>query len=205
MKGAILPKPVIFLLSEFIVPGVKKLICSMPTCFPSKIKSLRNNKLYVEGGMILIRLDKNTIKNDNFMKFGIKCYNELEHTKDSIDIEYSFKKEIIEKDNYFSDSKMEIALSLFYFGKFNRRCMKICNEENKYKKYDEKYVIREEFKEEKKRIKNFMKEHLNEEKTDKLNEDKVNEYFKKMDDFAQNAINYCEKKLRIDLIDFSLI
>ena len=50
------------------------------------------------------------------MKFGIKYYNELENTKESIDIEYSFKKEMIEKDNYFSDSKMETALSLFFFG-----------------------------------------------------------------------------------------
>lgn len=67
------------------------------------------------------------------MKFGIKYYNELENTKESIDIKYSFKKEMIEKDNYFSDSKMETALSLFYFGKFNRRYMKIYNEENKKK------------------------------------------------------------------------
>ena len=41
---------------------------------------------------------------------------------------------MIEKDNYFSDSKIETALSLFYFGKFNRRNMEICNKENKKKK-----------------------------------------------------------------------
>ena len=34
MKYMILPKPLIFILSEFIVPGVKKLICNIPTCFP---------------------------------------------------------------------------------------------------------------------------------------------------------------------------
>ena len=50
---------------------------------------------------------------------------------------------------------------------------------------------REEFKAEKERIKNFMKELLNEEKTDKLNEDIVNEYIKKMDDFPNEDIKYC--------------
>ena len=189
-KNLILPKPVIFILSEFIVPGVKKEISNIPTCFPSQIKILGDNKLYVEGGMILLRLDKNTIKNENLMKFEIKYQNEIEDRKDSIDIEYSFKKEMVEKDNYFSDSKIETALSLFYFCKFNRRYMKICNKENKKKKYNEEYIKREEFKDEKERIKSFMKEHLNEEKTDKLNEDTVNDYIKKMDDYVEKAINY---------------
>ena len=128
------------------------------------------------------------------MKFEIKYINELEDRKDrkeSIDIEYSFKKEMIEKDNYFSDSKIETALSFFYFGKFNRRYMKICNKENKKKKYDKEYVKSEEFKEEKKRIENFIQEHLNEEKTDKLNKDTVNEYIKKMDKYVKYAIEYC--------------
>ena len=127
------------------------------------------------------------------MKFEIKYKNELEDKKDSIDIidiEYSFKKETIKKYNYFSDSKIETALSLFYFAKFNRRYMKICNNENKKKKYDKEYVKREEFKEEKKRIKNFMKEHLNEVKTDKLNKDTVNEYIEKMEDYFEKAIKY---------------
>ena len=39
-----------------------------------------------------------------------------------------------------------------------------------------------------------MMEHLNEEKTNKLNEDKANEYIKKMDDYAQKAISYYRKK-----------
>ena len=140
--------------------------------------------------MILLRLDKNSIKNENLMKFEIKYKNELEDKRDSIDIEYSFKKEMIEKDNYFSDSKIE-TLSLFYFGKFNRRYMKICNNENKKKKYDKEYVKREEFKAEKETIKNFMKEYLNEEKTDKLNKDTMNEYIEKMDDYVEKAIKYC--------------
>ena len=190
-KDMILPKPVIFILSEFLVPGVKKEISKIQTCFPSQLKILGGNNLYVEGGMILLRLDKNTIKNENLMKFEIKYKNELENKKESIDIEYSFKKEIIEKDNYFSDSKIETALSLFYFGKFNRRYMKICNKENKKMKYNKEYLKREEFKEEKERIKNFMKEHLNEEKTDKLNEDTVKEYIEKMDDYVEKAIKYC--------------
>ena len=191
-KNMILPKPVIFILSEFMVPGVKKEISNIPTCFPSQLKIIGDNKFYVEGGMILLRLDKNTIKNENLMKFEIKYKNELEHKKELIDVEYSFKKELIEKENYFSDSKIETALSLFYFAKFNRRYMKICNKENKKKKYDKEYVKREEFKEEKERVKNLMKEHLKGEKSDNLNEDNVKEYIKKMDDYVEKAIKYCK-------------
>ena len=190
-KNMILPKPVIFTLSEFMVPGVKKEISNITTCFPSQLKIIGENKIYVEGGMILLRLDKNTIKNENIMKFEIKYKNELEDRKESIDIEYGFKKEMIENENYFSDSKIESALALFYFAKFNRRYMKICNKENKKKKYDKDYVKREEFKEEKERIKDFMKEHLSGEKSDKLNEDNVKEYIEKMEDYVEKAIKYC--------------
>ena len=187
----ILPKPVIFILSEFLVPGVKKEISNITTCFPSQLKIIGENKIYVEGGMILLRLDKNTIKNENLMKFEIKYKNELENRRERIDIEYGFKKEMIENENYFSDSKIEIALALFYFAKFNRRYMKICNKENKKKKYDKNYVKKEEFKKEKERIKDFMKEHLSDEKTDKLNKDTVKEYIEKMDDYVEAAIKYC--------------
>ena len=93
----ILPKPVIFILSEFLVPGVKKEISNITTCFPSQLKILGENKIYVEGGLILLRLDKNTIKNENLMKFEIKYKNELEDRNESIDIEYSFKKMIEKK------------------------------------------------------------------------------------------------------------
>ena len=58
----ILPKPVILTLSKFMVPGVKKEISKITTCFPSQLKILGENKIYVEGGIILLRLDKSTIK-----------------------------------------------------------------------------------------------------------------------------------------------
>ena len=56
-KNMILPKPVIFILSEFLVPGVKKEISNIPTCFPSQLKILGDKKFYAEGGMILLRLN----------------------------------------------------------------------------------------------------------------------------------------------------
>ena len=144
--------------------------------------------------MILLRLDKNSIKNENIMKFEINYYNELENKKENIYIEYSFKKEIINKPNYFSDIKIETALSLFYFAKFNRRFMKICNNENKKKKYNKEYIKRKEFKNEKESIKNFMKEHLSSDKTDKLNEELVNEYLSNMEKNSENAINLFNEK-----------
>ena len=193
-KNMILPKPFLFILSEFMVPGVKKELSKIVTSFPSQLKILKDKNIYVEGGMILLRLNKNSIKNENIMKFEINYYNELENKKENIDIEYSFKKEIINKPNYFSDIKIETALSLFYFAKFNRRFMKICNNENKKKKYNKEYIKRKEFKNEKESIKNFMKEHLSSEKTDKLNEELVNEYLSNMEKNSENAINLFNEK-----------
>jgi uncharacterized protein YegL len=120
----ILPKPVIFILSEFLVPGVRKEISSIITSFPSALRIIGDNKIYVEGGMILLRLNKDSIYKENLMRFEINYYNELENKKESVDLEYGFKKELVEKE-YYSDTKIETALALYYFGKFNRRYMKI--------------------------------------------------------------------------------
>ena len=120
--------------------------------------------------------------------------------KESVDIEYSFKKEIIEKPDYFSDKKIETALGLFYFAKFNRRFMKICNKENKKKKYDENYIKRKEFINEKEDIKKFMEVHLLGKKSDKLNENLVKEYLENMEKNTLKAIKLCneEKNNRAD-------
>ena len=72
--------------------------------------------------------------------------------------------------------------------------MKICNNENKKKKYDKEYIKRKEFNDEKESIKNFVKEHLSSERTDKLNEELVNEYLDNMDRNAENAIKKFEEK-----------
>jgi len=193
-KNMVLPKPVIFILSEFMVPGVKKEITNLLSSFPSQLKTLGENKIYVEGGMVLLRLDKSTIRNENLMKFEINYQNEIENRKESVELEYSFKKETIEKPNYFSDSKIETALSLFYFGKFNRRFMKICNDENKKKKYNKEYIKRPEFIEEKENIKKFLKEHLNCEKSDNPNEEMEKEYLDNMERNAEKAVKYCGEK-----------
>ena len=190
----ILPKPVILTLCEFMVPGVKKEISKILTSFPSQLKILGDNKIYVEGGMILLRLDKNSIRNENIMKFEINYKNELEDKKESLDMEYSFKKELIEKPNYFSDTKIKTALSLFYFAKFNRRFMKICNNENKKKKYNKEYIKRAEFKDEKEKVKNFMKDNLFGDKSDNLNDELIKEYLENMDKNAEKAIKYVNEK-----------
>jgi len=193
-KNMILPKPVILTLCEFMVPGVKKEISKILTSFPSQLKILGENKIYVEGGMILLRLDKSSIRNENIMKFEINYKNELEDKKESLDMEYSFKKELIEKTNYFSDTKIETALSLFYFAKFNRRFMKICNNENKKKKYNKEYIKRAEFKDEKEKVKNFMKDNLFGVKNDNLNDELIKEYLENMDKNAEKAIKYVNEK-----------
>ena len=193
-KDMILPKPFIFILCEFLVPGVKKEITKLLTSFPSQLKVLGENKIYVEGGMVLLRLDKSSIRNENLMKFELNYQDEIENKKESVELEYSFKKELIEKPNYFSDSKIETALSLFYFGKFNRRFMKICNNENKKKKYNKDYIKRPEFIKEKENIKKFLKEHLNSEKNDNINEEMEKEYLDNMERNVEKAVKYCGEK-----------
>ena len=193
-KDMVLPKPFIFILCEFLVPGVKKEITKLLSSFPSQLKVLGENKIYVEGGMVLLRLDKSSIRNENIMKFELNYQDEIENKKESVELEYSFKKELIEKPNYFSDSKIETALSLFYFGKFNRRFMKICNNENKKKKYNKDYIKRPEFIKEKENIKKFLKEHLNSEKNDNINEEMEKEYLDNMERNVEKAVKYCGEK-----------
>ena len=193
-KDMILPKPFIFILCEFLVPGVKKEITKLLSSFPSQLKVLGENKIYVEGGMVLLRLDKSSIRNENIMKFELNYQDEIENKKESVELEYSFKKELIEKPNYFSDTKIETALSLFYFGKFNRRFMKICNNENKKKKYNKDYIKRPEFIKEKENIKKFLKEHLNSEKNDNINEEMEKEYLDNMERNVEKAVKYCGEK-----------
>ena len=50
--------------------------------------------------MILLRLNKSTIRNENIMKFELNYKNELEDKKESLDMEYSFKKELTEKNSF---------------------------------------------------------------------------------------------------------
>ena len=193
-KNWVLPKPAILTLSEFMVPGVKKEITKILSSFPSQLRTISGNKTYVEGGMILLKLNKSTIRENNLMKFEINYQNELENKKEQIEMEYSFKKEEIKKPNYFSDNKIETALALFYFTKFNRRFMKICNNENKKKKYNKEYIKRPQFKKEKEDVKHFVQEHLSSEKSDDLNEKLVKEYLDDMDRNAEKAIKICDEK-----------
>ena len=73
-----------------MIPGVKKEISKIITSFPSQLKTLAGNKTYVEGGMILLKLDKTTIKNENLFEINYK--NEIENKKESIDIDIPLKK-----------------------------------------------------------------------------------------------------------------
>jgi len=138
--------------------------------------------------MILLRLDKNSIRSENEMRFEINYDDELENGKKNIVVYYSFNKEYVDKQNYFSDSKIETALALFYFAKFNRRFMKICNKENKNKKYDKDYIKSTKFQTDKENIKKFVEEHSIGEKSDNLNDKIVKQYLGKMENNVKRAI-----------------
>ena len=91
------------------------------TNFPSNLKNIYNN-YYVNGGIILIKLDENSIKNNNCINFNLK-YNSVDDNKIyNKTSTYSFDKK---NENYFSNQKIENALSLYFFSKFIRTIMKI--------------------------------------------------------------------------------
>ena len=72
--------------------------------------------------------------------------------------------------------------------------MKICNNENKKKKYNKEYIKRAEFKDEKEKVKNFMKDNLFGVKSDNLNDELIKEYLENMDKNAEKAIKYVNEK-----------
>ena len=72
--------------------------------------------------------------------------------------------------------------------------MKICNNENKKKKYNKDYIKRPEFIKEKENIKKFLKEHLNSEKNDNINEEMEKEYLDNMERNVEKAVKYCGEK-----------
>ena len=80
--------------------------------------------------------------------------NHQKYVKDEI---LSFQKK---KDDYFSDQNIEVSLALYYFTKFNRKIMKICNREYKNKKKNSlDFIANEKFGGIKSDIINLLKEH----------------------------------------------
>jgi len=101
-----------------------KTISSINTTFPSDLTNYRKD-FCSKGRMILIKLDENYVKEDNICQFSLNCEdkNNIKYNKDLV---FSFQ---MKEEDFFSDQNIEVTLGMYYFGKFNRKIMKICNGE----------------------------------------------------------------------------
>ena len=183
-KGKILPKPVILCISQFIKQMHKKTISEINTTFPSALTEYKK-EFYVKGGMILIKLDENSLKEDNICQFSLSCEDQ-NNVKYNKDIVFNFEKK---KEDFFSDENIEVSLGLYYFTKFNRKIMKICNEEYKNKKNNSlTFIKNDKFNGIKSDIINLLMTRYN-----KYNvNDNLNKYLTNMDDICKNAEAYAK-------------
>ena len=187
-KGKILPKPVILCISQFLKKSHKKTISEINTTFPSALTKYKND-FYVKGGMILIKLDENYVKEDNICQFSLSCEdkNNIKYNKDLV---FDFQKK---EEDFFSDQNIEVTLGMYYFAKFNRKIMKICNEEYKNKKMNLlEFIVDDKFSEIKNDIINFLKNHYNKYTVN----NNLKKYLTNMGDICKNAEAYAKEKLK---------
>ena len=189
-KGKVLPKPVILCISQFLKTFHRKTISEINTTFPSTLTKYRKD-YYVKGGMILIKLDENSVKEDNICQFTLsgEDTNHQKYVKDEI---LSFQKK---KDDYFSDQNIEVSLALYYFTKFNRKIMKICNDEYKNKKNKNNsldFIASDKFSGIKTEIINLLRNHYYK----KTVNDNLDKYLTNMDNICKEAEDYAKKKTK---------
>ena len=187
-KGKILPKPVILCISQFLKKSHKKTISEINTTFPSALTKYKND-FYVKGGMILIKLDENYVKEDNICQFSLSCEdkNNIKYNKDLV---FDFQKK---EEDFFSDQNIEVTLGMYYFAKFNRKIMKICNEEYKNEKMNSlEFIVDNKFNTIKNDIINFLKNHYNKYTVN----NNLKKYLTNMGDICKNAEAFAKEKLK---------
>ena len=139
--------------------------------------------------MILIKLDENYVKEDNICQFSLSCEdkNNIKYNKDLV---FDFQKK---EEDFFSDQNIEVTLGMYYFAKFNRKIMKICNEEYKNKKMNLlEFIVDNKFNTIKNDIINFLKNHYNKYTVN----NNLKKYLTNMGDICKNAEAYAKEKLK---------
>ena len=194
----ILPKPILANFCNFL-KCERKILCEIKSTFPSNLLKGEDNNYYSEGGMILIKLKNDSILSNNFCQFSIKCLGMLDDKEHNTTISYNLKKN---DDIYYSDNNIKEALSLYFYAKFNRRYMKICNKENKNQKYDLNYLKSPEFTENKNAIMKFFESNYDINTLKDKKESLLKKYIEKMNTMVEKAISYSNKKNDKDYGDF---
>jgi len=185
-KGKVLPKPVILCISQFIKEMHKRTISEINTTFPSALTKYRND-FYVKGGMILVKLDENFVKKNNICQISING-EDKDNVKYYKDVVYNFEKN---ENDFFSDENIEVTLGMYYFAKFNRKIMKICNEEyENQQKNSIDFILDNNFNKIKSDIINFLKEHYDKYRVNK----NLKKYLENINDICKNAEDYAKEK-----------
>ena len=187
-KGKVLPKPVILCISQFLKEMHRKTISEINTTFPSALTKYRQD-FYVKGGMILIKLDEKFVKEDNICQFSLSCEdrNKIKYNRDIV---FNFERK---EEDYFSDENIEVTLGLYYFTKFNRKIMKICNEEyNDRKKNEVDFILDKKFSGIKQDIIMLLRDHYNKFKVN----DNLNKYLTNMDNICKEAEAFAKEKVK---------
>ena len=188
----ILPKPILANFCNFL-KCERKLICNVNTTFPSTINQGSDGNFYVEGGIMLIKLKNESILSNNLCQFNIKYTGIIDNKEYNHSITYNLEKK---DDIYYSDNNIKEALSLYYFGKFNRRYMKICNNEYKKKDNGMEYLVSQKFKRDKNKILNLLNNNFDVNLLKCKKEELLNKYIKKMEEMSNNAVKYAKENLK---------
>jgi hypothetical protein len=163
-------------------------ICDIGSAIPSELKIVNNN-IYMEGGLILLKLMKQTPNDSNknllcelILKYDDRSYNPVEQK-----YEYEIKMEENSGD-YFSSKSIEKGIGLFYY---TIMCNNLLNYKNAYKNHsflDLNNKGNEEYKEEcLKQLEKFKVYHNN-----KLIKDVV-DFFKKHYNTEDGLVNLSER------------
>ena len=99
----------------------------------------------------------------------------------------------MKENDYFSDQNIEVSLALYYFTKFNRKIMKICNKEYKNKKNNSlNFIANDKFSEIKSDITKLLKNHYSK----KTINDNMDKYLTNMNNICKEAVDYAKKKTK---------
>ena len=120
---------------ETIGVGEKKIegnevnICDIGSAVPSELKSINGN-IYMEGGLILLKLEK---QNENNKNADFSCdlileYNDINNKKYVQKYSYKAEKDDYTKD-FFSCKTIEHGMALYYY---TNMCNKLLNYKNAY-------------------------------------------------------------------------
>ena len=188
-----LPKSILACICNFL-RNKKKIVCEISTSFPSSLKTTNQENLFVEGGMILLKIEKE-----------LKCpfANIKLSYKDVID-DYKekqqqylvhFKEE--QNEHHCSDANIQKAIGLYYYASFLRKIMKVFNRHDKAptghyintrgttkETIDKKYFSSSEFKDMKLRVSTSFKDMIK----NVLDDQEQHKYLQQFDDITSEKI-----------------